>query len=349
MSEKKPIPNKIDYKSSGVDIDAGESLVERIKPFAKKTSRPELLGSIGGFGSLFEIPAGYKNPVMVSGTDGVGTKLKLAIELDQHNTIGQDLVGMCVNDILVQGAEPLFFLDYYACGKLEVDQAASVIEGIARGCELSGCSLAGGETAEMPGMYKEGDYDLAGFAVGIVEKNEIIDGRDIKNGDVLLGLKSSGPHSNGYSLIRKIIESHDINIHDQIGEQTIATLLMEPTRLYVKSILNLKKEVKIKAMSHITGGGLTENLPRSYPNSFKAQIDAKSWKMPSIFEWIMEKANLNIEEMYRTFNCGIGFVVIVDSSDVPMAREILEANGEEVTQLGQIEKRESNENLVTYI
>ena len=238
MSEKKTIPNKIDYKSSGVDIDAGESLVERIKPFAKKTSRPELLGSIGGFGSLFEIPAGYKNPVMVSGTDGVGTKLKLAIELGQHNTIGQDLVGMCVNDILVQGAEPLFFLDYYACGKLEVDQAASVIEGIARGCELSGCSLAGGETAEMPGMYNEGDYDLAGFAVGIVEKNEIIDGRDIKGGDVLLGLKSSGPHSNGYSLIRKIIESHDINIHDQIGEQTIATLLMEPTRLYVKSILN---------------------------------------------------------------------------------------------------------------
>ncbi len=243
MSEKKTIPNKIDYKSSGVDIDAGESLVERIKPFARKTSRPELLGSIGGFGSLFEIPAGYKNPVMVSGTDGVGTKLKLAIELDQHNTIGQDLVGMCVNDILVQGAEPLFFLDYYACGKLEVDQAASVIEGIARGCELSGCSLAGGETAEMPGMYNEGDYDLAGFAVGIVEKNEIIDGRDIKDGDVLLGLKSSGPHSNGYSLIRKIIESHDINIHDQIGEQTIATLLMEPTRLYVKSILDLPLEL----------------------------------------------------------------------------------------------------------
>lgn len=349
MSEKKPIPNKIDYKSSGVDIDAGEDLVERIKPFAKKTSRPELLGSIGGFGSLFEIPKGYKKPVIVSGTDGVGTKLKLAIELERHNTIGQDLVGMCVNDILVQGAEPLFFLDYYACGKLDVTQASSVIQGIAKGCELSGCSLAGGETAEMPGMYNEGDYDLAGFAVGVVEKDEIIDGKDIKEGDILLGLKSSGPHSNGYSLIRKIIESHDINLQDQIGEETIASLLMEPTRLYVKSILNLKKEVKIKAMSHITGGGLTENLPRSFSNYYKAQINNNSWKMPSIFEWIMEKANLNIEEMYRTFNCGIGFVVIVDSSDVSITREILEANGEEVTQLGQIEKRGSNENLVTYI
>lgn len=349
MSEKKPIPNKIDYKSSGVDIDAGEDLVERIKPFAKKTSRPELLGSIGGFGSLFEIPKGYKKPVIVSGTDGVGTKLKLAIELERHNTIGQDLVGMCVNDILVQGAEPLFFLDYYACGKLDVTQASSVIQGIAKGCELSGCSLAGGETAEMPGMYNEGDYDLAGFAVGVVEKDEIIDGKDIKEGDILLGLKSSGPHSNGYSLIRKIIESHDINLQDKIEEETIASLLMEPTRLYVKSILNLKKEVKIKAMSHITGGGLTENLPRSYTNYYKAQINNNSWKMPSIFEWIMEKANLNIEEMYRTFNCGIGFVVIVDSSDVSITRGILEANGEEVTQLGQIEKRGSNENLVTYI
>lgn len=349
MSEKKPIPNKIDYKSSGVDIDAGEDLVERIKPFAKKTSRPELLGSIGGFGSLFEIPKGYKKPVIVSGTDGVGTKLKLAIELERHNTIGQDLVGMCVNDILVQGAEPLFFLDYYACGKLDVIQASSVIQGIAKGCELSGCSLAGGETAEMPGMYNEGDYDLAGFAVGVVEKDEIIDGKDIKEGDILLGLKSSGPHSNGYSLIRKIIESHDINLQDKIEEETIASLLMEPTRLYVKSILNLKKEVKIKAMSHITGGGLTENLPRSYSNYYKAQINNNSWKMPLIFEWIMEKANLNIEEMYRTFNCGIGFVVIVDSSDVSITREILEANGEEVTQLGQIEKRGSNENLVTYI
>ena len=349
MSEKKPIPNKIDYKSSGVDIDAGEDLVERIKPFAKKTSRPELLGSIGGFGSLFEIPKGYKKPVIVSGTDGVGTKLKLAIELERHNTIGQDLVGMCVNDILVQGAEPLFFLDYYACGKLDVTQASSVIQGIAKGCELSGCSLAGGETAEMPGMYNEGDYDLAGFAVGVVEKDEIIDGKDIKEGDILLGLKSSGPHSNGYSLIRKIIESHDINLQDKIEEETIASLLMEPTRLYVKSILNLKKEVKIKAMSHITGGGLTENLPRSYSNYYKAQINNNSWKMPLIFEWIMEKANLNIEEMYRTFNCGIGFVVIVDSSDVSITREILEANGEEVTQLGQIEKRGSNENLVTYI
>jgi len=349
LSEKKPIPNKIDYKSSGVDIDAGEDLVERIKPFAKKTSRPELLGSIGGFGSLFEIPKGYKKPVIVSGTDGVGTKLKLAIELERHNTIGQDLVGMCVNDILVQGAEPLFFLDYYACGKLDVTQASSVIQGIAKGCELSGCSLAGGETAEMPGMYNEDDYDLAGFAVGVVEKDEIIDGKDIKEGDILLGLKSSGPHSNGYSLIRKIIESHDINLQDKIEEETIASLLMEPTRLYVKSILNLKKEVKIKAMSHITGGGLTENLPRSYPNYYKAQINNNSWKMPSIFEWIMEKANLNIEEMYRTFNCGIGFVVIVDSSDVSITRGILEANGEEVTQLGQIEKRGSNENLVTYI
>ena len=240
LSQENSSKKKINYKDSGVDIDAGESLVEKIKPFAKKTSRPELLGSIGGFGSLFEIPKGYKQPVIVSGTDGVGTKLKLAIELNQHKTIGQDLVGMCVNDILVQGAEPLFFLDYYACGKLSVDHAAEVIEGIAKGCELSGCTLAGGETAEMPGMYHEGDYDLAGFAVGVVEKDEIIDGTEVSEGDVLIGIKSSGPHSNGYSLIRKIIETHQIDLTETINGEKISEHLMKPTRLYVKSILNLK-------------------------------------------------------------------------------------------------------------
>ena len=349
LSQENSSKKKINYKDSGVDIDAGESLVEKIKPFAKKTSRPELLGSIGGFGSLFEIPKGYKQPVIVSGTDGVGTKLKLAIELNQHKTIGQDLVGMCVNDILVQGAEPLFFLDYYACGKLSVDHAAEVIEGIAKGCELSGCTLAGGETAEMPGMYHEGDYDLAGFAVGVVEKDEIIDGTEVSEGDVLIGIKSSGPHSNGYSLIRKIIETHQIDLTETINGEKISEHLMKPTRLYVKSILNLKSQVSIKAMSHITGGGLTDNLPRSYPNHFKAEILKASWQFPEIFRWIQEKANLDLSDMYRTFNCGIGFVIIVDKKVVGQSIQILKELGEEVVQLGSIKKRELNEDQVIYI
>ena len=349
LSQENSSKKKINYKDSGVDIDAGESLVEKIKPFAKKTSRPELLGSIGGFGSLFEIPKGYKQPVIVSGTDGVGTKLKLAIELNQHKTIGQDLVGMCVNDILVQGAEPLFFLDYYACGKLSVDHAAEVIEGIAKGCELSGCTLAGGETAEMPGMYHEGDYDLAGFAVGVVEKDEIIDGTEVSEEDALIGIKSSGPHSNGYSLIRKIIETHQIDLTETINGEKISEHLMKPTRLYVKSILNLKSQVSIKAMSHITGGGLTDNLPRSYPNHFKAEILQASWQFPEIFRWIQEKANLDLSDMYRTFNCGIGFVIIVDKKVVGQSIQILKELGEEVVQLGSIKKRELNEDQVIYI
>jgi phosphoribosylformylglycinamidine cyclo-ligase len=339
---------KINYKDSGVDIDAGESLVNRIKPFAKKTARPELLGSLGGFGSMFEIPKGYTNPVMVSGTDGVGTKLKLAIELNQHKTIGQDLVGMCVNDILVQGAEPLFFLDYFACGKLNVNQAAEVIEGIARGCELSGCSLAGGETAEMPGMYHDGDYDLAGFAVGIVEKDQIISGNDVIDGDILIGIKSSGPHSNGYSLIRKIIDTYQINLSEELDGKKLSELLMAPTRLYVKSVLELIKTIKIKGMSHITGGGITENLPRSFPANYKAEIASGSWKMANIFEWIKEKANLDYREMYKTFNCGIGFVVIIKPEDLNVALKILKDHGEDVVQIGKISKRASNEDLVIY-
>lgn len=349
LSQEYSSKKKINYKDSGVDIDAGESLVEKIKPFAKKTSRPELLASIGGFGSLFEIPKGYKQPVIVSGTDGVGTKLKLAIELNQHKTIGQDLVGMCVNDILVQGAEPLFFLDYYACGKLSVDHAVEVIEGIAKGCELSGCTLAGGETAEMPGMYHEGDYDLAGFAVGVVEKDEIIDGTEVSEEDALIGIKSSGPHSNGYSLIRKIIETHQIDLTETINGEKISEHLMKPTRLYVKSILNLKSQVTIKAMSHITGGGLTDNLPRSYPNHFKAEIFQASWQFPEIFRWIQEKANLDLSDMYRTFNCGIGFVIIVDKKVVGQSIQILKELGEEAVQLGSIKKRELNEDQVIYI
>jgi len=340
-----PTPNNsLSYRDAGVDIDAGDRLVEKIKPFAKRTMRPEVLSGIGGFGGLVEISKKYKEPVLVSGTDGVGTKLKLAFELNRHDTVGIDLVAMSVNDILVQGAEPLFFLDYFACGKLNVDEATEVIKGIASGCEQSGCALIGGETAEMPGMYPEGEYDLAGFAVGVVEKANIITGEHIKPGDVVLGLASNGAHSNGYSLVRKIIErSHpDLNAKFD-GERTLADCIMAPTRLYVKPLLALMQTLTVKGMAHITGGGITENVPRVLPQNVVADIDSKTWQMPKLFEWLRDGGNVAPQEMFRTFNCGIGMVVIVSQADAARAISQLQAAGEKVSQIGVIRTRQGNE------
>ncbi len=329
----------LSYAASGVSIDAGDELVERIKPLAKKTMIPGVLASIGGFGALFEISKNYKEPVLVSGTDGVGTKLKLAFLLNKHNTIGQDLVAMSVNDILVQGAKPIFFLDYYACGHLDVDVAEKVVGGIAKGCELAGCALIGGETAEMPGMYPVGEYDLAGFAVGVVEKNKIIDGKSIEAGDVVIGLLSSGPHSNGYSLIRKIIEVSDSSWEDKIGNETVADAAMQPTRIYVKPVLKVMEEVPIKGLAHITGGGLLENVPRVLPDKVMAKINKGSWTPPAIFEWLQKKGNVDTHEMYRVFNMGIGMVVIVSKENVEKALEAFEMTGEDARVIGTIESR----------
>jgi len=331
------------YKDAGVNIEAGDELVERIKPFAKKTLRPEVLGGLGGFGSLFEVPKKYKNPILVSGTDGVGTKLKLAFTLNQHKTIGQDLVAMCVNDILVQGAEPLFFLDYFACGKLNVKQASDVIEGIAFGCELAGCSLVGGETAEMPGMYQSEEYDLAGFCVGVVEKDKIIDGSNVNEGDTVIGLVSSGPHSNGYSLIRKLIEKENLDLNNFCGDKIFSEVLLEPTRIYVKSILALNQEINIKAMAHITGGGLTENIPRVLPQHLAVGLQKNAWPKQEIFNWLQSKGNLSDYEMYKTFNCGIGMVLIIDCKDSNEAIKILSSYGESVNILGSVNKRKNND------
>ncbi|MFA9441882.1 phosphoribosylformylglycinamidine cyclo-ligase [Uliginosibacterium sp. sgz301328] len=333
--------SSLTYRDAGVDIDAGDALVDRIKPFAKKTMRPEVLGGIGGFGALFEISRQYKEPVLVSGTDGVGTKLKLAFELNKHDTVGQDLVAMSVNDILVQGAEPLFFLDYFACGKLDVDTAATVVQGIARGCELSGCALIGGETAEMPGMYPAGEYDLAGFAVGAVEKSQIIDGSTIRPGDVVLGLASSGAHSNGYSLIRKIIDLAKPDMNADFHGRPFRDVVMEPTRLYVKSMLSLIKSRAglVKGMAHITGGGLLENVPRILRDELTAVISKSAWQMPPLFQWLQQQGNIDPNEMYRTFNCGVGMVVIVAAEDADAATAALVAQGETVYRLGQIEER----------
>ena len=341
---KQTSTSSLSYRDAGVDIDAGDRLVENIKPFAKRTMRPEVLSGIGGFGGLVEISKKFKEPVLVSGTDGVGTKLKLAFELNRHDTVGIDLVAMSVNDILVQGAEPLFFLDYFACGKLDVDAATEVIKGIANGCEQSGCALIGGETAEMPGMYPEGEYDLAGFAVGVVEKSKIITGNDIKPGDVVLGMASNGAHSNGYSLVRKIIErSHpDLNAKFD-GERTLADCIMAPTRLYVKPLLALIETLTVKGMAHITGGGITENVPRVLPQNVVADVDSKSWQMPKLFEWLREQGNVAPLEMYRTFNCGIGMVVIVSQADAGKAISQLQAAGEKVWQIGQIRTRKGDE------
>jgi phosphoribosylformylglycinamidine cyclo-ligase len=328
--------NSLSYKDAGVNIDAGNALVERIKGVSKRTARPEVLGGLGGFGALCEIPAGYQQPVLVSGTDGVGTKLRLAMDIGIHNTIGIDLVAMCVNDLVVAGAEPLFFLDYYATGALNVDTAADVIEGIGRGCELAGCALVGGETAEMPGMYEGEDYDLAGFCVGVVEKSAIIDGSGVAQGDALLGIASSGPHSNGYSLIRKIVEVSGADLQQPLGDTTVGQALLVPTTIYVKALLDLFKVVEVKALSHITGGGLLENLPRVLPQNSKAQIDTGSWQWPEIFQWLQRGGNVDTREMYRTFNCGVGMVLCVAQDDKARAIELLATAGHQAWEIGRI-------------
>ena len=338
-----PVSGSLTYRDAGVDIDAGDRLVENIKPYAKRTMRPEVLNGIGGFGALVEISKKFREPVLVSGTDGVGTKLKLAFELDRHDTVGIDLVGMSVNDILVQGAEPLFFLDYFACGKLDVDAATEVIKGIAYGCEQAGCALIGGETAEMPGMYPDGEYDLAGFAVGVVEKADIITGKDIKAGDVVIGLASNGAHSNGYSLVRKIISAHKIDLMQMLDGKPLSDLLMAPTRIYVKPLLALMKSLKVKGMAHITGGGLLENVPRVLPENVVAQLDGKAWHTPALFDWLREMGNVAPQEMYRTFNCGIGMVVIVDKIDADTAIKYLHGAGETASRIGVIRARNGEE------
>ena len=330
----------LSYRDAGVDIDAGDALVERIKPFAKKTLREGVLGGLGGFGALFEVPKRYREPVLVSGTDGVGTKLKLAFDLKRHDTVGIDLVAMSVNDVLVQGAEPLFFLDYFACGKLNVDVAASVIQGVAKGCEYGGCALIGGETAEMPGMYPEGEYDLAGFAVGVVEKSKIITGQDIVPGDVVLGLPSSGAHSNGYSLVRKILSVAQPDLDAPFdGHRTLADAIMEPTRIYVKPMLALMAALPVKGMAHITGGGLTENVPRVLPESVKAVIGKSAWQRPKLFQWLQSEGNVAESEMHRVFNCGIGMVVVVARENAAEALRLLNAAGEKALEIGRIEPR----------
>ncbi len=332
------------YSQAGVDIDAGNLLIERIKPAVKKTFRPGVLHGLGGFGALFELPVEkYNNPVLVSGTDGVGTKLKLASMLNQHDTIGIDLVAMCVNDIVVCGAEPLYFLDYFATGKLDVDQAEQVIGGIAQGCSLAGCALTGGETAEMPGMYDVGDYDLAGFAVGIVEKSDMISIDRVKPGDIVLGLASSGLHSNGYSLVRKIIEMVNADLDQKFADTTLGHAMLAPTKIYVKSILQLIKQTRVSAISHITGGGILENIPRVLPLGLAAELSESAWEMPELFRWLKQNGNLEQSEMLRTFNCGIGMVVVVDSADVDEAVDSLENSGETVYTLGEIVKSDSSE------
>jgi len=322
-----------------VDIDAGDKLVENIKPFAKRTLREGVLAGIGGFGALFEISRNYREPVLVSGTDGVGTKLKLACELNRHDTIGVDLVAMSVNDILTQGAEPLFFLDYYACGRLDVATATKVIKGIANGCEQAGCALIGGETAEMPGMYPKDEYDLAGFAVGIVEKSEIIDGSLIAEGDILLGLASNGAHANGYSLIRKIIEMKRVDLSAQLAGRTLSDLILAPTRIYVKPVLKLIKSVNVKGLAHITGGGLTENVPRVLPKKLAAHIERGAWTTPPLFTWLKEQGNVAEREMHRVFNCGIGMVAIVSAEEAAAAEALLAKTGETVWRIGAVRRR----------
>jgi phosphoribosylformylglycinamidine cyclo-ligase len=341
------------YRDAGVDIDAGDALVDRIKPLAKRTLRPEVLGGIGGFGALFEVPKKYKDPVLVSGTDGVGTKLKLAFALNRHDTVGIDLVAMSVNDILVQGAEPLFFLDYFACGKLSIDTAASVVGGIAKGCELSGCALIGGETAEMPGMYPEGEYDLAGFAVGAVERSQILDGSRVAHGDVLLGLASSGFHSNGYSLVRKVLEHacgelsvEALNKVQLPGAQApLADLVMAPTRLYVKPMLSALQAHRqaIKAMAHITGGGLVGNVPRVLPETLTAVLNQQSWTLPPLMAWLQQQGNVPTDEMHRVFNCGIGMVVVAEASQAEAVAAHLTTQGERVYRIGEVRARKASE------
>lgn len=326
------------YKDAGVDIDCGNQLVERIKPLAEVTHRPGVLGGLGGFGALFDLSqTNYRTPILVSSTDGVGTKLKLAIELKRHDTIGIDLVAMCANDVLVQGAEPLFFLDYFATAKLDLEVAIHVIAGIARGCELAGAALVGGETAEMPDMYSPGDYDLAGFCVGVAEANRIIDGRQVRVGDAVIGLASSGPHSNGYSLIRKIIKLTRTDLEHDFHGRSLGETLLEPTRIYVKSVLSLIRKIPVHALAHITGGGLLENLPRVLPKDTCVLIDAGAWPWPPIFKWLETTGNIDRREMYRTFNCGIGMVVIVETNQAPAVIALLTEAGETAWRIGSVE------------
>lgn len=324
------------YKDAGVDIDAGNALVDRIKDISKATRRPEVLGGLGGFGALCEIPEGYRSPVLVSGTDGVGTKLRLAMQLGRHDTIGIDLVAMCSNDIAVVGAEPLVFLDYYATGKLNIDIAADVIAGIGKGCELAGAALVGGETAEMPGMYEGDDYDLAGFCVGVVEKNQIIDGHKVAPGDKIIAISSSGPHSNGYSLIRKIIEITDADLTQPCGQTTLAEALMAPTQIYNKPLLALQREIKPHALAHITGGGLLENIPRVLPGGCSAVLDKQSWELPPVFQWLSDAGGVAESEMHRTFNCGIGMTLIVGDSKAEAAMQLLHEHGLTCWELGEV-------------
>lgn len=342
MTQNKPLS----YKDAGVDIDAGNALVERIKGVSRRTQRPEVMGGLGGFGALCQLPTGYKEPVLVAGTDGVGTKLRLAIDLKRHQGVGIDLVAMCVNDLIVQGAEPLFFLDYYATGKLDVDTAADVVTGIGAGCELSGCALIGGETAEMPGMYEAGDYDLAGFCVGVVEKSGIIDGSKVAAGDALIALGSSGPHSNGYSLIRKILEVSQADLQQPMGEGTLADALMAPTRIYVKPVLELIKQFDIHALSHITGGGFWENIPRVLPADAKAVIDGASWQWPAVFSWLQQAGNVETFEMYRTFNCGVGMIIALPAEQADAAAKFMQDAGENAWLIGRIDAAAEGEEQV---
>jgi phosphoribosylformylglycinamidine cyclo-ligase len=337
----------LSYREAGVDIDAGDRLVQNIKPFARRTLRPEVLTGIGGFGALFEISKNYLNPVLVSGTDGVGTKLKLAFQMNRHESIGIDLVAMSVNDILVLGAEPLFFLDYFACGKLNVDIATLVVSGIAAGCEQAGCALIGGETAEMPGMYPVGEYDLAGFAVGVVEKAQIINGAKIAPGDAVIGLASSGAHSNGYSLIRSIIDSHPVDLAQDFHGKPLGDVLMAPTRIYVKPLLALLKQFPVKGMGHITGGGLIENLPRILPTDTRAVLHKDAWIMPPLFSWLQQLGNVSDAEMLRVFNCGVGMAVVVSADQADAVMTYLGETGETVWRIGEITERTAGQSAVT--
>ena len=339
---KKPAAS-LTYRDAGVDIDAGDRLVENIRPFAKKTLRKEVLAGIGGFGALFEIARGrYREPVLVAGTDGVGTKLKLAFELNRHASIGIDLVAMSVNDILTLGAEPLFFLDYYACGRLDVATATEVVKGIAAGCRQAGCALIGGETAEMPGLYTPGEYDLAGFAVGIVEKRRIIDGSAIAEGDVVLGLASSGAHSNGYSLIRKIIADKGVDLSAKLDGRALSEVMLEPTRIYVKAVLKLVRGGAVKGLAHITGGGIVENVPRILPARLATRIERAAWRLPPLFRWLQEQGDIDDTELYRVFNCGIGMAVVVAPANAARALKALAAAGETAWRIGRIERRRKN-------
>jgi phosphoribosylformylglycinamidine cyclo-ligase len=338
MEKNPPVDRGITYRDAGVDIDAGDELVERIKPVVRRTQRPEVLAGIGGFGALVEIPAGYKQPVLVSGTDGVGTKLRLAIDTGRHDTIGIDLVAMCANDVVVQGAEPLFFLDYYATGKLRVDVAEAVIRGIAEGCAQAGAALVGGETAEMPGIYSGDDYDLAGFCVGVVEKSAIIDGTRIKPADAVIGLASSGPHSNGYSLIRKLIEVAQANAATVLDGRPLFDRLLTPTRIYVKSLLELIRTVPVHGLAHITGGGITDNIPRVLSDGLEVVLERGSWQRDPVFDWLQRTARISAAEMYRTFNCGIGMVAIVPSEHAQAAVNLLNSRGETAYVIGEVRK-----------